>query len=99
MDGLVVIGNGSVAVAFSFINDATVYKGHSVLGIEANSLVAIGNGSVVVALVPISNAADYKSASVVGVGSDRFVNETNCLVVVGRGLVEVPFPRKGEATI
>src|SRR5262249_13578024 len=62
-NGLVVIGNGSVVVAFARISVAPVVEGFDVIGIQPDRLVVIGNGSVVVTFFPISEAPVLKSAS------------------------------------
>src|SRR5262249_54966607 len=56
-NALVVIGNGSVIVAFSHISETPAAKGVSVVGIQSDRLTVICNGSIGVAFFRISDAA------------------------------------------
>ena len=79
-------------IAFVRINDATVAKGESTLGIESNRLVIIRDGSVYVAFVSISDAPVPKGVSAFGIELDR-------LVKIGDGSVYVAFVCISDAPV
>jgi uncharacterized protein (DUF1330 family) len=65
-DRLVKIGNSSIIVAFVHIQDTSVPKGVSTLGIKSDRLVKIGEGSVVVAFARISDTPIAEGESLEG---------------------------------
>src|SRR5467141_621078 len=93
-NGLVVIGNGSVLVAFFPISDAPVVKGHSVVGIQSDLLGVVRNGSVEVAFAPISGTPVGKGESVLRIESHRLAGGSITTGTLGReaykGFPKVP---------
>ena len=70
---LVVIGDGSIVVAFIHISVTPVLEGEGAFGIESNCRVKIGNGSLIIAFVCIYDASVPKGVGALGFESNRFV--------------------------
>ena len=71
-DGLIIIGDRVVEVAFSAVGQTAVEIGGGVIGRQADRLVVIGDGALEIALFVKGVAARHERAAVIWIEPDRF---------------------------
>ena len=89
---LVVIGDGSIVVAFIHISVTPVLEGEGAFGIESNCRVEIGNGSLIVAFVCMYDASVPKGMGALGI-------ESNGLIKIGERSVVGAFACESDAPV
>jgi hypothetical protein len=91
-NGLTVIGNRPVVVAFSHISETATVKGVGGSRVQPDYLAEIGNRSVVVAFPQICAAPIVKELGIVGI-------ESNGLAVIGNRSVDFTFSPISQAAV